>query len=606
MEGLLKGAKKYRDSLDASSAAQQAFCKVLREFCGDVTDETSLDLGAGILIRYISAFNEFSSFYDLLRSQVNLLMIERVNEVLLGPMSAVRDGKKRVERSSSDYDASRRKFLSLQKTVQDDVIAQAERDLRHAKNTYDADRFGLARSLLSIHHTRKSLFVETTSEMVDAHMRFFKQGFDLIRVMEPYIHESLGQVKDWKAASDADMDSFDDTIAVYLEQASGRGANGCGDGAAMADEGGSASSSQDHPGHRHQRSLSQGSMGSFTNPVPSSPRAGGPVQMSAAQTRMAQEIEAKMRMNHQKGTTTILKQGYLLKRSSNIRGDWKSRFFVLDSKGALYYYTKNLTFIKSNASEATTAGVPHQTVELLTSTVKMEADDVDIGLRFCFRIVSPMRTYTLQAESEADRLAWVAAIQCVIASLLNGISDNGGGGGSLGGAGSPGGGGERDRACSPGLHSNLSTHSIYTDLDGMSDLGPESSTSPGYMSARSFRTNFSREDSQNLDDNPVLESLRGISGNNFCADCGSPMPDWASLNLTVTLCIECSGTHRKLGVHVSKVRSITLDDSVWEDTVVDIFKHAGNDFVNEILEKVGLIFVTSLDEGISRLMRDGN
>ncbi len=98
MGKFLKGAKKYRDSLDSASVAQQAFCKCMREFCGDVTDEDSLALGAGVLIRYISAFNEVSSFYDLLRSQVNLLIIDQLQEVLLDPMNAVRDGKKRVDR----------------------------------------------------------------------------------------------------------------------------------------------------------------------------------------------------------------------------------------------------------------------------------------------------------------------------------------------------------------------------------------------------------------------------------------------------------------------------------------------------------------------------
>ena len=43
-------------------------------------------------------------------------------------------------------------------------------------------------------------------------------------------------------------------------------------------------------------------------------------------------------------------------------------------------------------------------------------------------------------------------------------------------------------------------------------------------------------------------------------------PDWASTNLGVIFCIECSGIHRGLGVHVSKVKSLTLDR--WhEDTV---------------------------------------
>lgn len=51
-----------------------------------------------------------------------------------------------------------------------------------------------------------------------------------------------------------------------------------------------------------------------------------------------------------------------------------------------------------------------------------------------------------------------------------------------------------------------------------------------------------------------------LAANPYCADCGAPAPDWASLNLGVILCIECSGIHRSLGVHVSKVRSIRLDE----------------------------------------------
>lgn len=50
-----------------------------------------------------------------------------------------------------------------------------------------------------------------------------------------------------------------------------------------------------------------------------------------------------------------------------------------------------------------------------------------------------------------------------------------------------------------------------------------------------------------------MDLLRRVPGNSVCCDCGSPEPDWASLNLGVLLCIECSGIHRKKGVHVSKV-----------------------------------------------------
>lgn len=50
-----------------------------------------------------------------------------------------------------------------------------------------------------------------------------------------------------------------------------------------------------------------------------------------------------------------------------------------------------------------------------------------------------------------------------------------------------------------------------------------------------------------------IDLLRKVCGNDRCADCGAPEPDWASLNLGVLVCIECSGVHRNLGVHISKV-----------------------------------------------------
>jgi hypothetical protein len=56
-----------------------------------------------------------------------------------------------------------------------------------------------------------------------------------------------------------------------------------------------------------------------------------------------------------------------------------------------------------------------------------------------------------------------------------------------------------------------------------------------------------------LSGDALVEHLHRVPGNGACADCGAAAPDWASLNLGVLLCIDCSGVHRRLGVQTSKV-----------------------------------------------------
>ncbi|KAK5869800.1 hypothetical protein PBY51_024490 [Eleginops maclovinus] len=61
-----------------------------------------------------------------------------------------------------------------------------------------------------------------------------------------------------------------------------------------------------------------------------------------------------------------------------------------------------------------------------------------------------------------------------------------------------------------------------------------------------------------------------------------PDPRWASINLGITLCIQCSGIHRSLGVHFSKVRSLTLD--TWEPELLKLMCELGNGAINQIYE----------------------
>ncbi|XP_053907657.1 arf-GAP with GTPase, ANK repeat and PH domain-containing protein 2 [Cuculus canorus] len=93
--------------------------------------------------------------------------------------------------------------------------------------------------------------------------------------------------------------------------------------------------------------------------------------------------------------------------------------------------------------------------------------------------------------------------------------------------------------------------------------------------------NKARADSQS--EAVALQAIRSARGNALCVDCDAPNPTWASLNLGALLCIECSGMHRNLGSHVSRVRSLHLDD--WPRDLTLVLTSIGNATANRIWER---------------------
>ncbi|CAH9081411.1 unnamed protein product [Cuscuta epithymum] len=80
----------------------------------------------------------------------------------------------------------------------------------------------------------------------------------------------------------------------------------------------------------------------------------------------------------------------------------------------------------------------------------------------------------------------------------------------------------------------------------------------------------------------ILEGLLKLPENRECADCRSRAPRWASINLGIFICMQCSGIHRSLGVHISKVRSTTLD--TWLPEQVAFMQCMGNEKANSYWE----------------------
>uniref|UniRef100_A0A3P8VK56 ArfGAP with GTPase domain, ankyrin repeat and PH domain 2 n=1 Tax=Cynoglossus semilaevis TaxID=244447 RepID=A0A3P8VK56_CYNSE len=80
----------------------------------------------------------------------------------------------------------------------------------------------------------------------------------------------------------------------------------------------------------------------------------------------------------------------------------------------------------------------------------------------------------------------------------------------------------------------------------------------------------------------ALQAIRNAKGNGLCVDCEAQNPTWASLNLGALICIECSGIHRNLGTHLSRVRSLDLDD--WPGELTQVLAAIGNHMANSIWE----------------------
>uniref|UniRef100_A0A8C7ZHZ1 ArfGAP with SH3 domain, ankyrin repeat and PH domain 1b n=1 Tax=Oryzias sinensis TaxID=183150 RepID=A0A8C7ZHZ1_9TELE len=80
----------------------------------------------------------------------------------------------------------------------------------------------------------------------------------------------------------------------------------------------------------------------------------------------------------------------------------------------------------------------------------------------------------------------------------------------------------------------------------------------------------------------IIEEVLRMPGNEVCCDCGAADPKWLSTNLGILTCIECSGIHREMGVHISRIQSMELDKLGTSELL--LAKNVGNSSFNEIME----------------------
>ncbi|KFV79004.1 Arf-GAP with GTPase, ANK repeat and PH domain-containing protein 3, partial [Struthio camelus australis] len=287
--------------------------------------------------------------------------------------------------------------------------------------------------------------------------------------------------------------------------------------------------------------------------------------------------------------------GILLKRSGkSLNKEWKKKYVTLCDNGVLTYHPSLHDYMQN---------VHGKEIDLLRTTVKVPGK----------RLPRATATAAPSASPKANGLAKERSSTQLTGSTANGTADSLSSSPNISSAASP------KLEPPPSPHANRKKHRrkkstgttrpdgpstaaeepdepfefIIVSLTGQTWLFEASTSEERELWVQAIESqilaslqgcesskNKARLGSQS--DAQAMQAVRTARGNSFCVDCDAPNPDWASLNLGSLMCIECSGIHRNLGTHLSRVRSLDLDD--WPSELLMVMTAIGNALANAVWE----------------------
>ena len=296
------------------------------------------------------------------------------------------------------------------------------------------------------------------------------------------------------------------------------------------------------------------------------------------------------------GRVIPVHQGYLYKKSfKSLNKDWKKKYVTLTSDGTLTYHPTLHDYMND---------VHRKDIPLRHTTVKIKGKNGRFGIgSFNLNHSKTVENHDLEVGSLLKNLTigTASGSKGLTSSIKDSVKKRGHHRRAKSNLGSFGDdSGENGSEFSIVSLENKEWR-FEADSTAERDLWVEKIEEQILTSLQGLESDKSKiNGSTAADQKATINSMKTIPGNDKCADCDAKSefqledlqltdyecfpsdPDWASLNLGTVICIECSGIHRNLGTHISKVRSLDLDD--WPPAHVSVMMSIGNSVANSVWE----------------------